>query len=197
MDSLLDAFTAVIARAAESWLGMFALTSPIWLLAAVRIRQSWRRRRAFQDFAAARHLQFVGTIASDARAPYTLIDLVRRAVLLSNVIEGQSDGLPIHLFDMPLNRALSWTMVLVTVDGTLRRGAGAERQIAAGPSALIKTNFDVLCVSPKRRLDASELAAWLSFATTLATAMERDAKEEIPLASEEAPPPARGMFGAD
>ena len=58
---------------------------------------------------------------------------------------------------------------------------GAEREIAAGPSALIKTNFDVLCVSPKRRLDVSELEAWLSFATTLAKAMERDAKEESPL----------------
>lgn len=196
MDSVVDAIIAIIGRASESWLGMFALTSPIWLLAAVRIGQSLRRRRAFQDFAAAQHLQFVGTIPSDARAPYTRIGRVRWAVLLSNVIEGQSDGLPIRLFDMPRGRDPRWTMVLVTVEGTLRRGAGAERVIAARPEALIETNLDVLCVSPMRSLDASELAAWLSFATALAKAMERDAKEEAPVdASEEAPPPTRAMFG--
>ena len=196
MDSVLDAFIGIVGRAAESWLVMFALTSPIWLLAAARIRQALQRRRAFRDFAAAQHLQFVGTIPSDARAPYTRIARVRWAVLLSNVMEGQWDGLPIRLFDMPRGRMPSWTMVLVTVEGTLRRGAGAERAIAAGPAALIETNLDVLCVSPRRRLDASELAEWLSFATTLAQAMERDAKEEAPLdASEAAPPPMRAMFG--
>jgi hypothetical protein len=196
MDSVLDAITAIVGRAAESWLGIFALTSPIWLLAVVRIWQALQRRRAFRDFAAARHLQFVGTIPSDARAPYTRIERVRREVLLSNVMEGQWDGLPIRLFDIQRGRAPRWTMVLVTVEGTLRRGAGAEHAIAAGPTALIETNLDVLCVSPRRALDASELATWLSFATTLAQAMERDAKEEAAIdVSEEAPPPARAMFG--
>jgi len=196
MDSVLDAITVVVARAAESWLGIAALTSPIWLLAAVRIRQALQRRRAFRDFAAAHHLQFVGTIPSDARAPYTRIDRVRREVLLSNVIEGQWDGLPIRLFDRARGRTPRWTMVLVTVEGRLRRGAGAERALAADPEALIETNLDVLCVSPRRPLDPSELATWLSFATTLARAMERDAKEEVPIdASEEAPAPARTMFG--
>ncbi len=177
MDSVLDAITAIVGRAAESWLGMFALTSPLWLLAAVRTGRALQRRRAFRDFAAAQHLQFAGTIPSDARAPYTRIEQVRRAVLLSNVVEGLSDGLPIRLFDMPSRHGPRWTVVLVTVEGTLRRGAGAERVIAAGPTALIETNLDVLCVSPQRRLDASEFAAWLTFATALATAMERDAKE--------------------
>ena len=196
MDSVLDAIIVIVGRAAQSWLGIVALTSPIWLLAAVRIRQALQRRRAFRDFAAAQHLEFVGTIPSDARAPYTRIGRVRWAVLLSNVIEGPWDGLPIRLFDMPRRRAPRWTMVLVTVEGTLRRGAGAERAIAAGPAALIETNLDVLCVSPRRSLDASELGEWLSFATTLAQAMERDAKEETPIdASEEARPPARAMFG--
>lgn len=196
MDSVLDAITLVIGRATESWLGMVALTSPLWLLAAVRIRQALQRRRAFRDFAAAQQLRFAGTIPSDARAPYTRIDRVRRGVLLSNVMEGQWEGLPIRLFDMPRGRTPRWTMVLVTVEGTLRRGAGAERAIAGGPAALIETNLDVLCISPRRPLDASELAAWLSFATTLAQAMERDAKEEAPFeASTEAPPPARAMFG--
>ena len=160
-------------------------------------RQALQRRRAFREFAAARHLQFVGTIPSDARAPYTRIDRVRRAVLLSNVIEGQSDGLPIRLFDMPSGSTPRWTIVLVTVDGTLRRGAGAERVIAARPAARIETNLDVLCVSPRRPLDASELAEWLSFATALGKAMERDAKEEARIdAPEAAPPPARTMFGS-
>jgi hypothetical protein len=196
MDSVLDAFIAIVGRAAVSWLGIFALASPIWLLGAVRARQALQRRRAFRDFAAAQHLEFVGTIPSDARAPYTRIARVRWAVLLSNVLEGQWDGLPIRLFDMPRGSALRWTMVLVTVEGTLGLGAGAARATADGPAALIETNLDVLCVSPKRRLDASELAEWLSFATTLAQAMERDAKEETPIdASEVAPPPARAMFG--
>jgi hypothetical protein len=99
MDSVLDAIAVIVGRAAESWLGIVALTSPIWLLAAVRIRQTLQRRRAFREFAAAHHLRFVGTIPSDARAPYTRIKRVSREVLLSNVIEGQWDGLPIHLFD--------------------------------------------------------------------------------------------------
>jgi hypothetical protein len=196
MDSVLDAIIAIAGRAGESWLGMVALTSPLWLLAAVRIRQALHRRRAFRDFAEAQQLEFVGIIPSDKRAPYTRIKLVRWAVLLWNVVEGQWDGLPIYLFDMPRNRSSTWTMVLVTVDGTLRRGAAAERAIAPGPSALIETNLDVLCISPRRRLDVSELAEWLSFATTLAKAMERDAKDEAPLgAAEEAPRSARAMFG--
>ena len=117
-------------------------------------------------------------------------------MLLSNVIEGQSDGLPIRLFDMPRGRTPRWTIVLVTVDGTLRRGAGAEGVIAARPAARIETNLDVLCVSPRRPLDASELAEWLSFATALAKAMERDAKDEARIdVPEAAPPPARTMFG--
>jgi hypothetical protein len=196
MDSVLDAIITAIGRAAESWLGVFVLTSPIWLLAAVRVRQALQRRRSFQDFAAEQRLEFVGIIPSDARAPYTRIGRVRWAVLLWNVVEGQSDGLPIYLFDMPHNRRSRWTMVLVTVDGTLRRGAAAERAIAAGPAALIETNLDVLCVSPRRRLDVSELAEWLSFATALAKTMERDAKDEAPVdASEETPPRMRAMFG--
>jgi hypothetical protein len=61
---------------------------------------------------------------------------------------------------------------------------------------MIDTNLDVLCVSPRRHLDSSELAAWLSFATTVAKAMERDAKEQAPLdAPAEAPLPMREMFG--
>jgi hypothetical protein len=35
-----------------------------------------------------------------------------------------------------------------------------------------------LFVSPMRPLDAAELATWLSFAVTVAKAMERDAKAE-------------------
>ena len=123
MNSVLDAITALVARAGESWLGIVALTSPIWLVAAVRIRQALQRRGAFRDFAAAHRLQFVGTIPSDARAPYTRIERVRREVLLSNVIEGQWDGLPIHLFDRARGQTPRWTMVLVTVEGRLRRGA--------------------------------------------------------------------------
>ena len=208
MDSVVDAIIAIIERASESWLGILALFSPFWLLAVVRLWQALRRRRAFREFAAARHLRFVGTIPSDARAPYTRIGRVRWAVLLWNVMEGQWDGLPIYVFDMPTERrSPSWTMVIVIVEGTLRRGAGAERAIAAGlprgslgegqgPAALIETNLDVLCVSPRRKLDTSELAAWISFATTLAKAMERDAKEAAPIdTSAKAPPPMRAMFG--
>src|SRR5262245_35289979 len=127
MDSVLDAIIAAVGRAADSWLVVFALMSPLLVLAAVRMRQALQRRRSFQDFAATQHLEFVGIIPSDARAPYTRIGRVRWAVLLSNVVEGQSDGLPICLFDMPHNRHSRWTMVIVTVDGTLRRGAAAER----------------------------------------------------------------------
>lgn len=204
MDSLLDGIVALVARAAESWLGIIVLTSPLWLLAAVRTRQILQRRRAFQAFAAAQRLKFVGTIPSDARAPYTRIYLVRGAVLLSNVIEGEWDGLPIRLFDMPERRgAPRSTVILVTVEGTLLRGASAERTIAAGPPAeLIDTNLDVLCVSPRRKLEPSELTTWLTFATTLAKAMEQDAKDEYSRdPSEEPPPPPRrqmfGMFTAD
>jgi hypothetical protein len=88
-------------------------------------------------------------------------------------------------------------MVLVTVEGTLRRGAGAEGVIAAQREALIEMNLDVLCVSPQRSLDASELAEWLSFATALARAMESDAKDEVRFdATAKAPTPARAMFGS-
>src|SRR5262245_4652499 len=170
MDSVLDAIIAAVTGAAASWLGIIALTAPIWLLGAVRIRQALQRRRAFRDFAAEQQLEFVGIIPSDARAPYTRLGRVRWAVLLWNVVEGQADGLPVYLFDMPQHRRSRWTMGLVTVDGTLRRGPAAERVIADGPAALIETKLDVLCVSPRRRLDVSELVEWLSFATALAKA---------------------------
>lgn len=201
---------------------MFAIWSPLWLLAAVWTWQRRQRRRAFQDFAAAQHLEFVGTIPSDARSPYTRFGLVRWAVLLFNVLEGQWDGLPICLFDMPHERrSPHWTTILVTVEGTLRRGAGAERAIAseapgwvrlrdsavdvlietsAEPSLKLTRGLDVLCVSPRRLLDASELAAWLSFATTLAKAMERDAKEDAPIEASEASiaaPPMFSMFSGE
>jgi hypothetical protein len=88
------------------------------------------------------------------------------------------------------------TVILLTVEDILRRGAEAERAIAAGPQALIETNLAVLCVSPKRPLDAAELATWLSFAATVGKAMERDAKAEArSAASPDAPSPRRGMFG--
>ena len=110
------------------------------LLGAVRTWRALRRRRAFRDFAAARHLQFVGTIPSDARAPYTRIDKVRRAVLLWNVIEGQWDGLPVRLFDMPerFPRGRRTTAILVTVGDILDRGAEAERAITAIPKVRIR-----------------------------------------------------------
>ena len=168
------------------------------LLGAVRIWRALRRRRAFRDFAAARHLQFAGTIPSDARAPYTRIDKVRRAVLLWNVIEGQWDGLPVRLFDMPerFPRGRRTTAILVTVGDILHRGAEAERAITAIPKVRIETNFDVVCVSPMRQLEAAELATWLSSAVTIARAMERDAKAEArPDASTGARPASRGMFG--
>jgi len=193
MDSFLD---AIIARAATP-LGLLVLALPIWLLAAMRGWEALQRRRAFREFAAAQHLEFIGIIPSDKRAPYTRIHRVRGAVLLSNVIEGQSDSLPIFLFDMPTGRrAPRWTVVLVTVEGTLRRGAMAERAMAANSEALVETNLDVLCVSPRRRLDVSELVEWLSFATTLAKAMERDARDEAGIdAPETGVPRARAMFG--
>ena len=193
-----DAIRAVFGRAAETWLGMIVITSPMWLFAAMRIRQGLLRRRAFKDFAATRQLQFAGTIPSDARAPYARIDHVRRQVLLSNVIEGQWDGLPIHLFDMARGQTPRWTTILVTVEGTLRRGAGAESVIAAKPETWIETNLDVLCVSPQRPIEASELAEWLSFATALARAMERDAKDEGRFdTSVKTPQPERPMFGSN
>ena len=177
MDSVLDAIAAIASRAAGSWLGMLLITSPIWLLAAVRVWQALRRRRAFQAFAAAQpELHFVGTIPSDARLPYSRVERVRRQVLLSNVVEGRWDGLPVHLFDTARGRDPRWTMILVTVEDMLHRGAEAERIVAAGPAALIEFSLDVLSVSPQRSLDTSELTAWLTFATTLAKAMERDAK---------------------
>ena len=177
MESVQDAIRAVFGRAAETWLGIIVLTSPMWLLVVWLIRKGLQRRRAFQDFAAAQHLQFVGTIPSDKRAPYTRIDRVRRQGLLSNVVEGQWDGLPIRLFDLAPGRSPRWTAVLVAVGSTLHRGARAESAIAARREALIETNLDVLFVSPMRALDAPELAAWLSFATTVARALERDADE--------------------
>jgi hypothetical protein len=182
MDGFVDAIVAIVGRTAAPWLGIVVLASPLWLLGAVRLGQALRRRRAFQAFAVAQpNLQFVGTIPSDARPPYTRVDRVRWAVLLSNVVEGRSDGLPIHLFDMPRRADSRWTVVLVTVDDMLRRGARAERVMATGPAALIETTVDVLLVSPERLLDPSELARWLAFATALAKAMERDAKEGPPL----------------
>src|SRR4030095_3777674 len=114
------------------------------LIAAMRTWRALQRRRAFRDFAAARHLEFVGTMASDARAPYTRIDRVRRAVLLSNVIDGQWDGLPVRMFDMSKGRGRGQTTVLRrTAEAILRRGAEGERAIAAGPQALIETNLAV------------------------------------------------------
>lgn len=182
MQSFLDAMTAIVGRDAAPWLGVFLLSSPIWLYAAMRLRQSLQRRRELRDFAATHRLQFVGTIASDARAPYTRFTLVSRQVTLSNVIEGQWDGLPIRLFEGAGGREPRWTMVLVTVEGRLRRGTAAEGAIAGnagGSQALIESDVDVLLVSPQRTLEAPELTVWLSFATAVAKAMERDAKEDV------------------
>jgi len=196
VDAFLDALTALVGRAAAPWLGMIVISSPLWLLGLYLLRQALQRRRAFKAFAAARQLEFVGTIASDARAPYTRFRLVRRQVLLWNVIEGRWDGLPIHLFDTRRGRRSSdLTMVIVTVEGELHRGRATEGVIAAGPAALIETNVDALCVWPDRRLTPSELAAWLSFATTLAKAMERDAKEAARFDTPDAPRLRRAMFG--
>jgi hypothetical protein len=197
MDTFVDAVVAIVGRPAAPWVGMIVLAAPLWLLGAVRLGRALRRRQAFRAFAAAHpDLQFVGTKASDARLPYTRIDRVRRAVLLSNVVEGQWDGLPIRLFDMPIHRGLRWTAVLVTVEDLLRRGAWAEQVIAAGPAAMIETNLDVLLVSPTRLLDPGELTAWLAFATALAKAMERDAKERPqPDVDAEAPTPSRSILG--
>jgi hypothetical protein len=194
MHAFFDALVAIVGRDAAPFVGMVLLSSPLWLLGVVRLWQALQRRRAFQDFAAAKQLRFVGTTPSDARAPYTRIDRVSRAVLLYNVVEGQSDGLPIHLFDMPVRRGAQVTTVIVTVEGRLRHGAEAERAIAAiaeGPAALIETDVDVLAVSPRRRLDPSEWATWLSFATALAKAMERDATADVPFDASAGPPPSR------
>jgi hypothetical protein len=197
MDSLLDAIAATIARAAESWLGVVAITSPIWLLAAVRIRRVLMRRRAYRAFAAAhQQLEFVGVIPSDARAPYTRIPLVSSAVLLSHVVEGEWDGLPIRLFEMPYRRGGPyWTTILVTVEGRLLRGPEAERVMSSRPDLLIRINLDVLCLSPQRRLVAPEFADWLSFTTALAKAMERDAKEAARFETPPETPFKREMFG--
>jgi hypothetical protein len=198
MDSLLDAIAAAVARAAESWPGVVVLTSPIWLLAAVRIRQALMRRRAYRDFAEARHLKFAGVIPSDARAPYTRIPLVRSAVLLFHVVEGEWDGLPIRLFEMPWGRrgGSDWTTIIVAVEGRLHPGPETERVIAARPEVAIRTNLDVLCLSPGRRLVASEFADWLSYTVALAKAMEHDAKEAARFQTPpELPPMKREMFG--
>ena len=135
-----------------------------------------RRRRERQDFAAERRLRFLGTIASDARPPYTNFTQVRRSVLLSNVMEGEADGLPVRLFDLNPGYSPRWTAILVTVEGRLHRGARAEGLIAGKTEALIETNLDVLFVSPKRLLAAAELSPWLAFAIELAKALEEDAK---------------------
>jgi hypothetical protein len=178
METFMDVLTALVGRAAAPWVGVILLSSPLWLLAAVRFRRSLERRRAFKEFAAAHQLTFAGTIPSDARPPYTRIERVAWAVLLSNTMEGQWDGLPVRLFDMPPARNKApWTAILVTVEGTLRRGEGAERVIVAGPEAFIETNLDVLYVTPRGLLEVSELTTWLSFATALAKAMERDDRE--------------------
>jgi hypothetical protein len=197
MDAFLDAIADLVIAAGESWLGVAALTSPIWLLAAWLIRRGLMRRRAFRDFAAARGLEFVGTIASDGRMPYKRVPRVAQAVLLSNVLEGQWEGLPIRLFEMVWRRnGPSLTTILVVVEGRLLRGAGAEGVIAARPETWIEMDLDILVITPQRRLDPSEFAEWLTFAVTLAKAMERDAKEaarfETPA---EVPPPRRTMFG--
>jgi hypothetical protein len=138
-----------------------------------------RRRRERQDFAAERRLRFLGTIASDARPPYTDFSRVRRSVLLSNASEGEASGLPVRLFDINPGSSPRWTVILVTVEGRLHRGARAERLIAGQPEALVETNLDVLFVTPKRLLAAAELSPWLSFATTLARALEADAQIQM------------------
>jgi hypothetical protein len=178
MDGIVDALVGVVERASESWIGTIALFSPIWLLAGVRGWQALRRRRSVQAFAAERRFRFLGTIASDARPPYTAFPQVSRSVLLTNVLEGESDGLPVRLFDLYPRRGTRWTAILVTVDDTVHRGPRAESVIAGRREAMVDTNFDVLFVSPKRLLDASELSAWLTFATTLAKAMEEDARSQ-------------------
>lgn len=197
MDSVLDDVIGFFATAAGLPLGLLVLTSPIWLWAAVRTRQALQRRRAFRDFAKAHRLEFVGIIPSDKRAPHTRIELVRWAVLLWHVVEGQWDGLPVSVFDMPSRGGSPWTMALVTVEGTLRRGAYAEAVIAARPALSIQIEFDVLCVSAMQRLDVAELGALLAFATALAKAMERDAEEARSRdVFPEAPRVERPMFGS-
>jgi hypothetical protein len=198
MDSFADALIALVGRDAALWVGTFVLSSPMWGYALMQLRKGLQRHRAFREFAAARQLQFLGTIPSDARVPYRRVEVVRQKVLLRNAIEGQWDRLPIYLFDVPADSRsiLGGTTILVTVEGTLHRGAAAASAIATHPDALIVTELDILCVSPKRQLDASELATWLSFATTLAKAMEREAKEQARFdTSPPAPRPARTMFG--
>jgi hypothetical protein len=180
MEAFMDALTAIVGRAAAPWVGVILLSSPIWLYAAMRMGRGLLRRRAFQEFAAAhQQLKFVGTIPSDARAPYTRSEFVRWGVLLSNVVEGEWDGLPIYLFDVPFRaEPTRWTTILVKVEGTLHRGAGAEGVIAGstvGQEAMIEMNLDILCVSAQKPLDGPELSTWLSFATALAKVMERDA----------------------
>jgi hypothetical protein len=164
----------------DNVLAIVALTSAGGLVAAMWIRKILLRRRAFQEFAAEKRFEFVGTIPSDGRVPYKRIQRVAQAVLLTNLVEGQWDGLPVRVFDMPWRRrGAKLTTVLVVVEDTLRRGALAEGVLAARPDAMIDIDLDILIVTPARLLDASELAEWLTFATALAKAMERDFKQSL------------------
>lgn len=197
MQGFMDLLTAIVGRTAAPFVGVLLLSSPLWVMGGMYLRKEWGRRRALQDFAAARQLTFVGTIPSDARAPYTRIYWVARAVLLSNVIEGRWDGLPIKLFEMPADRARpTGTTVLVTVEDLLRRGARAEHAIAAGPAETwIDMNAEILCVCAQRRLDPSELPTWLSFAVAVAKAMEQDLKDAVRFdTSGPTPPPKRTLI---
>lgn len=198
----MDSFWEAIIEIAQSrWSLLFyvLVICPWWLPAVAWYRRGLRRRRAFQDFAAANRLQLIGTMPSDAGA--TRMKhwpmLLWRVVVGTNVIEGQWDGLPIRLVDLASSRnSPSRTTVFVTVDGILHRGARAERAIAAGSAALIRTDVDVLSVLARPQIDPAELAAWLSFATGVVKAMEQDGKEVFPRdVSETAAPPTRPMFG--
>jgi len=164
----------------DNVLAIVALTSTGGLVAAMWIRKILLRRRAFREFAAARGFEFVGTIPSDGRTPYKRIQRVAQAVLLTNLVQGQWNGVPISVFDMPwFRRGSKLTTVLVVVEDTLRRGPLAEGVLAARPDTLIDMDLDILIVTPRRLLDAPELPEWLTFATTLAKAMERDFKESL------------------
>lgn len=192
---------AIITIVQSRWSLLFCVLvmCPWWLPAVAWYRRGLRRRLAFQDFAAANHLQLIGTVPSDAGA--TRMKhwrmLLWRVVVGTNVIEGQWDGLPIRLLDLASARnSPSRTTIIVTVDGILHRGARAERAIAAGSAALIRTDVDVLSVLARPQIDPAELAAWLSFATGVVKAMEQDGKEAFPRdPSETAAPPTRPMFG--
>lgn len=176
--SMSDPISTFLARTFGPTLGGIVVSSPIWLYIAVQAGRAVRRRREFREFAAARRFEFVGTIQADADAHrrYARVPSARRGTLLTNLIEGQRDGLSISVFNVGYGRRRSETAIMVTVDYTLRRGADAERVIATRPEAIVDVDDDMLLVTPRRLLDASELDAWLSLATTLALAMERDAK---------------------